>query len=100
MLGLHVSSAESLDLAFDRAAAIGANTFQIFTRNPNQWKFKPIPPDVVGRFKEKRSANKVPRVVDHMPYLPNLASPDRSTMKISRYTLAEELKRCDELEID
>ena len=99
LLGLHVSIAGSLELAFERAEEVGANTFQIFTRNPNQWKFKPIPAETVAAFKEKRGS-KFKRIVDHMPYLPNLASPDRSTMKISRFTLTEELKRCDELGID
>jgi deoxyribonuclease-4 len=100
MIGLHVSIAGSLELAFDRAGEVGANTFQIFTRNPNQWKFKPIPEETIAAFKEKRRASGILRLVDHMPYLPNLASPDKATMKISRYTLDEEVKRCDALGID
>jgi deoxyribonuclease IV len=100
MVGLHVSIAGSLDLAFDRAKELGATTFQIFTRNPNQWKFKPIPEEIAKSFMQKRRESGLARIVDHMPYLPNLASPERSTMKISRYTLDEELKRCDTLAID
>jgi deoxyribonuclease IV len=100
MVGLHVSAAGSPELAFDRAKEIGANTFQIFTRNPNQWKFKPIPDETVVAFREKRKESGFRRIVDHMPYLPNLASPEKSTMKISRFTLDEELKRCDALGID
>jgi len=100
MVGFHVSSAGSLDLAFDRALELGATTFQMFTRNPNQWKFKPIPDETVSVFLEKRKGSGFSRIVDHMPYLPNLASPEKSTMKISRYTLDEEVKRCDALGID
>ena len=100
MVGLHISAAGSLDLAFDRAQELGATTFQIFTRNPNQWKFKPLEAEVISLFKEKRKKSGFRRIVDHMPYLPNLASPERSTMKISRYTLVEETNRCDALEID
>ncbi|MDG6988080.1 MAG: deoxyribonuclease IV [Nitrososphaerota archaeon] len=100
MVGLHISAAGSLDLAFDRASEIGATTFQIFTRNPNQWKFKPIPDETVAAFRQKRKESAFGRVVDHMPYLPNLASSEKSTMKISRFTLGEELKRCDALGID
>jgi deoxyribonuclease-4 len=99
-LGLHVSSAGSLDLAFDRALEIGATTFQIFTRNPNQWKFKPVPEEVVAAFREKRRKSGFRRVVDHMPYLPNLASSEKSILKQSRDTLDAELKRCDALKID
>ncbi len=100
MVGLHVSIAGSLDLAFDRAKELGATTFQMFTRNPNQWKFKPIPEDTLTAFKEKRKKSGFRRIVDHMPYLPNLASPEKSTMRISRYTLDEEVKRCDALGVD
>lgn len=100
MIGLHVSAAGSPDLAFDRAREIGATTFQIFTRNPNQWKFKPLADETVALFKEKRKQSGIRRIADHMPYLPNLASPQKSIMKISRFTLDEEIKRCDALEID
>jgi endonuclease IV/intein/homing endonuclease len=100
MVGLHVSIAGSLDLAFDRAQELGATTFQIFTRNPNQWKFKPLGDETVALFREKRKKSGYRRIVDHMPYLPNLASPERSTMKISRFTLDEEVKRCDTLGVD
>ncbi len=100
MVGLHVSAAGSLELAFDRAEELGATTFQVFTRNPNQWKFKPLADETVTAFRERRKKSGFARVVDHMPYLPNLASPERATKKISRYTLGEELKRCDALGID
>lgn len=99
-MGLHVSIAGSLESAFDRAAELGANTFQIFTRNPNQWRFKPIPDDISAAFRERRRKSRIRKLVDHMPYLPNLASPNRATMKISRYSLDEEVKRCDALGID
>ena len=100
MVGLHVSIADSLDLSIDRAQEIGATTFQIFTRNPNQWKFKPFDEAMASLFREKRKKAGFRRVADHMPYLPNLASPLKSIMKISRYTLDEEIKRCDELGVD
>ncbi len=100
MVGLHVSIAGSIDLAFDRAQELGATTFQMFTRNPNQWKFKPIPEEAVAAFRDKRKTSGFKRVVDHMPYLPNLASPEKSTMKISRYSLTEEVRRCDALGVD
>ena len=100
MVGLHISGAGSIDMAFDRALELGATTFQVFTRNPNQWKFKPLDESAAAAFREKRKVSGFGRVVDHMPYLPNLASPEKATKKISRYTLDEELKRCDALGID
>ena len=100
MLGLHVSIADSLDRAFDRAIEVGCTTFQMFTRNPRGWKFKPLAEDQVSAFLDKRKETGFRRVVDHMPYLPNLASPDRGMMRASRKTLDAELKRCDALGID
>jgi len=100
MLGLHVSIAESLDSAFDRAAEVGCTTFQIFTRNPRGWRFKPLAKDQVDAFLEKRKKSGFAKLVDHMPYLPNLASPDRGMMKASRKTLDAEVKRCDALGIE
>jgi deoxyribonuclease-4 len=100
MLGLHVSIAGSLESAFDTAAEVGCTTFQIFTRNPRGWKFKPLSEDKVTAFLEKRKKSGFKRIVDHMPYLPNLASPDRGMMRASRKTLDAEVKRCDALGID
>jgi len=100
LVGLHVSAAGSLDLAFDRAQEVGATTFQIFTRNPNQWKFAPLEPQVVADFREKRASSGFEKIVAHMPYLPNLASSENAIQKASRRSLDEEVKRCDSLGID
>lgn len=99
-VGLHVSSAESLELSFDRAKEVGATTFQIFTRSPRQWKFKPLTKELIAAFHEARRKSGMKSVVAHMPYLPNLASPDKTIKKISRTTLNEEVERCDDLGID
>jgi deoxyribonuclease-4 len=100
MIGLHVSIAGSLDLAFDRALEVGCTTFQMFTRNPRGWKFSPLTDEQVSAFIEKRRKTAFRKIVDHMPYLPNLASPERATMKASRHALCEEVKRCDSLGIE
>ena len=100
MIGLHVSIAGSLDLAFDRALEAGCSTFQMFTRNPRGWKFNPLTEEQVSAFTDKRRKTSFGKIVDHMPYLPNLASPDRATIKASRHALKEEVKRCDALGIE
>lgn len=99
-IGLHLSIEKSLDLAFDRAQEAGCTTFQIFTRNPRTWRFKPLTDDQVDTFKAKRKKSRVKSVVAHMPYLPNLASPDPGIAKVSRSSLDEEVKRCDALGIN
>ena len=99
-IGVHISAEKSLDMSFARAREVGCTTFQIFTRNPRMWKFSPLSEELIASFRETRRKTGFKSVVAHMPYLPNLSSPDEATMKISRYTLAEEVKRCDALGID
>ena len=98
--GLHVSIAGSLDQAVDRALEVGATTFQMFTRNPNQWKYAPIPGETASAFREKRKKGGFERVTVHMPYLPNLASSEPGTRRPSRGSLDAEAARCDELGAD
>ncbi len=75
-VGVHVSIAKSLDTAIDKALEENCDTFQIFTRNPRGWKFSPLEPEELGTFKDKLGKSGLSPVVDHMPYLPNLACPD------------------------
>jgi len=100
LIGVHISIGKSLELAFDRALEIGCTTFQIFTRNPRAWAFKPLDSDQVAAFRQRRKSEGFRVVVAHMPYLPNLASPVKETMKASRLSLSEEVRRCDALGID
>jgi len=98
-VGTHVSIAGSLDRAILRAAEIGCTTFQIFTRNPRGWAFSPIPQEERGAFAEGLRRTGLSPVVDHMPYLPNLASPTPEVYEKSVATFKAELLRCDMLGI-
>ncbi len=90
---MHVSASGSLDLAVDRAVQLGCGAFQMFTRNPQGWKFGPIKEDVAASFKEKMKRSGIKEAVSHMPYLPNLATPDPLTFGKSQEALNEELRR-------
>ena len=94
LVGFHVSISGSLDLAIDRAQEIGCTTLQMFTRNPRGWKYSELGEKEVQLFREKRRKAGYGRIVVHMPYLPNLASPQKTTMKRSRASLVEEVRRC------
>jgi len=100
LIGFHVSIKDSLSSAFDGATELGCTTFQIFTRNPRGWKFRPLDDGEVSSFLEKRRQTSFKYVVAHMPYLPNLATPVKALMKMSRSSLREEVKRCDSLGIE
>jgi len=92
--GVHVSIAGSIDKSVERAAAIGCNTFQLFTRSPRGWSYSDIPAEVVSSFVNKLKKSGISPVVDHMPYLPNLTSPNDGAYNRSVGTLKVELSRC------
>ena len=100
MLGFHVSISGSIDLAVDRAVEMGCTTFQIFTRNPRGWAFKPLDEDQARLFRDKRNRAGYEKVVVHMPYLPNLAASIKPYQKKSRASLRAEVARCSLLEVD
>ena len=97
-VGVHVSIAGSLDLAVDRAKDAGCDVFQMFSRNPRGWAYKPLSDDDATLFRSKvKTTGIIP--VDHMPYLPNLASPKPEIWEKSVATLRTELDRCGRLKI-
>ncbi len=100
-VGLHVSIAGSIDKAVDNAVATGCTAFQIFTRNPRGWAAKPLSNTDATNFKEKLAKSKIDRLatVAHMPYLPNLSSPEEDPFARSLDSLIDEVKRCSKLGI-
>lgn len=99
LVGCHVSIAGSIDRAVGRALDAGCDTFQIFSRNPRGWKVKDLDPDLAEAFRAAVSSSGIGPVVDHMPYLPNPASPDAEIYEKSVAALAGELRRCSLLGI-
>jgi deoxyribonuclease-4 len=100
-VGLHVSIAGSIDKSVDNAEAMGCSAFQIFTRNPRGWAAKSLSKNDIAGFKEKLAASKIDRfaTVAHMPYLPNLSSPEDDPFAKSLNSLIDEIKRCSKLGI-
>ncbi|MDN7013834.1 deoxyribonuclease IV [Methanoculleus sp. FWC-SCC3] len=94
LVGCHVSIAGSIDRAVGRALDVGCDTFQIFSRNPRGWKAKDLDPDLAEAFRAAVRSSGIGPVVDHMPYLPNPASPDAEIYEKSVAALAGELRRC------
>lgn len=99
MLGCHVSMADGIDKAVDRAEALGCDVFQIFTRSPRMWKYRVLGDDEVSLFKLKRKKADINPVFSHMPYLPNLSSSNMPAYSKSIDTLRLELERCNQLSI-
>jgi deoxyribonuclease IV len=76
-LGVHVSAAGHIYESVDRAHALGCTTMQIFSRNPQQWKPKKIDDADAAEFRRRRQAMRISPVFIHIPYLINLASPEK-----------------------
>jgi deoxyribonuclease IV len=99
--GFHVSIAGGISNSVDNALKSGCNAFQIFSRNPRGWAAKPLEEEEAKKFQTKLANSKIQRssVCVHMPYLPNLSSPDSELYNKSINSLAGEIKRCGILSI-
>ena len=98
-VGVHVSIAGGIANAVDRAVERGCDVFQIFSRNPRGWRIKDLSPEDSESFVVKLESSGIGPVFDHMPYLPNLASPKDGVYSNSVETLTTELLRCGQLHI-
>jgi deoxyribonuclease-4 len=85
--------------AVESAARLGMETCQIFTRNNNQWRAKPIEEHEVERFRETLAETGIAHPIAHASYLINLASPDRELWQKSVDGLVVELERATRLGI-
>lgn len=94
-VGVHVSVVGGIHRAVERANKLGCETFQVFLSNPRSWQIGPLDDLSVERFRAARQESGLGPVVVHMPYLPNLASPDRELFERSIQSLRENLDRCD-----
>lgn len=95
-VGVHVSISGSISAAVDNAVERECSAFQIFTRSPRMWTAKEISDKDASEFREKLASSKIDRLatVAHMPYLPNLASPNQDTHAKSVDVLVREVERC------
>jgi deoxyribonuclease-4 len=75
-LGIHTSTAKSLEGAALKAAELGANTFQIFSASPRMWRARPPDAIQVRRLCAARERFDLYPLVIHVNYLVNLASLD------------------------
>ena len=100
-IGCHVSISGSIDKAVDNAMMIDCSAFQIFTRSPRSWHVKDLNDNDVKSFKQKLDDSKIDRFATaaHMPYLPNLATPNHDAYSKSVNTLVKEVERCGKLGI-
>ena len=98
-LGAHLSVAGGITRAIDRAEATGCESLQIFTKNSNQWRGRPLDEKDIAEFKDRIAVLSLP-VVSHASYLINLAAPDKTLREKSIAALEDELARGDQLGLE
>lgn len=85
--------------AVDRAAAAGCDCVQLFTKNNNQWRAKPLSEEDIAKFQQTLQAQRMGPTLSHASYLINLASPDKSLWRRSVEGMVIELQRAAALGI-
>ena len=100
-IGAHVSISGSIANAITNASERECSAFQVFTSNPRGWHAKDLTDDGITNYKNNLSQSNIDRLatVAHMPYLPNLSSPEISVYEKSIHTMIREVERCDKLGI-
>lgn len=94
-----MSIAGGLHLAFERAAEVGCDCFQVFVKNQRQWHGPALTRPAVALWEQARHRTGRGPVMAHASYLINLASPDRLIWRRSIAAYADELRRCERLGI-
>jgi len=75
-IGAHLSSSGGIHTAVDRAEAIGAESLQIFTQSPRQWRPTNHARASFDAFRERREEVGLQGVLCHALYLCNFAATD------------------------
>ncbi|HVG72101.1 MAG TPA: TIM barrel protein, partial [Vicinamibacterales bacterium] len=96
-IGAHMSVAGGVANAVDRAVLHGCEALQIFSKNANQWKGRPLEPADVRAFRRRIDASGIRPAVAHASYLINLATTFPLLREQSIAAFIDELDRADTL---
>ncbi len=99
ILGAHQSIAGGYHKAVELGVEAGCQVIQVFTKNTNQWRGRPITPQEVQRFREAIATSAIACPLAHDSYLINLASPEKTLWKKSIDALVDEVQRAAALGI-
>jgi deoxyribonuclease IV len=96
-IGAHMSIAGGVSKAVDRAVVHGCEALQIFTKNANQWRSRPLDPAEIRRFRSRLEETGIHPVVSHASYLINLGTADPTLREQSLEAFVDELDRAQAL---
>ena len=94
-IGCHLSASGGYLKMGETALAIGANTFQFFTRNPRGGAAKPVNPEDAAAFRSFADAHAFGRLIAHAPYTLNACSADAHIRAFAHLTMADDLARLE-----
>ncbi len=95
--GFHISIAGGFSKVVERAKARGCETIQFFSRNPRGWKYYPLDKKEVEKLRSSIQPTDLSPIFLHLPYLPNIASFKSKFYSRSVDSIAEDLKRANQL---
>lgn len=97
LLGAHMSIAGGYYKAVEAAAKLKMDCVQIFTKNNNQWRAKPLTDEDMRLFRDALERTGIRMPCAHDSYLINLASPKDELWKKSLDGFVVELQRAEAL---
>ena len=95
--GCHLSSSAGFLAMGNTALALGADTFQFFTRNPRGGRAKALDPEDAAALAALMRAHCFGPVIAHAPYTINPCSAEPRTREFARETMADDLLRLEVL---
>lgn len=90
-IGCHLSSAKGFLAMGKTALAIGANTFQFFTRNPRGGKAKAIKEDDVTALVNLCKEHEFAPLLAHAPYTMNPCAADEKLLEFAQMVMTDDL---------
>jgi deoxyribonuclease-4 len=99
ILGAHQSIAGGYHKAVGIGEQTGCQVIQVFTKNTNQWRGKPIEPEHVTLFRDALTQAEIECPIAHDSYLINMASPGDELWKKSIEAMIDEVERASTLGI-
>src|SRR5215207_9392781 len=97
--GAHMPTSGGLYKAFSHGERVGCDTIQIFSKNQQQWRGKPLLDQDIEQFRAEQQRTGMAPLIVHDSYLINLASPKDDLWEKSIAAFADELERCQMLGI-
>jgi deoxyribonuclease-4 len=92
-IGIHTSTAGGVEMAAERAYRLGANTFQIFSSSPRQWRPYSLGQQQCDALRGLRDKYGIGPMAVHSSYLVNLASATPEFHRKSVVAFRGELQR-------